>query len=496
MSLRRATVRLARRRLVRSLGYRGDDPGRAFALGLIGIAIGEAVFTRLAVTYVTTQGSSPDLIHAIMPTIALLLAYTLAGPALLLAESARGQGSSLERVLEALPVSRSEARLQLWVPPLTVALACVALMVPPTVAALIAADVAAGAAVLAVTATLVVAAATAAVLLMVAKVVLRGPRWASVHYPIALLGYIVGLVLVIASVLRMDGRLTLVDRLLGLPRVLQDVQELGTLTAGTAALTLLCAAGCLYAGLAVAARVGSGDGGDDPLIRWPMSDRPHLVAADLLYVLRSPGLVSNVIAAVGVSVALVVVLFRMSPTMAQQVVTPFLTVVPTMAGLSVRMLRGMFRIVNPPQQFAGVSMADWVRRLNLVAVALFGVVVLPAAAIVFRRDLLGALDLGVCIQAFVTSLAISLLLAWALPGDALDPAGQVVATLVYLVVVSMALWAVHAVAGFSSVAAVVLAGALLATVLWSSPRIERARWQPTGRQQDTTIVAREQVSHG
>src|SRR5665647_335248 len=181
MSLRRATVRLARRRLVRSLGYRGDDPGRAFALGLIGIAIGEAVFTRLAVTYVTTQGSSPDLIHAIMPTIALLLAYTLAGPALLLAESARGQGSSLERVLEALPVSRSEARLQLWVPPLTVALACVALMVPPTVAALIAADVAAGAAVLAVTATLVVAAATAAVLLMVAKVVLRGPRWASVH---------------------------------------------------------------------------------------------------------------------------------------------------------------------------------------------------------------------------------------------------------------------------------------------------------------------------
>lgn len=412
MSMRRATVHLARRRLVRSLWYRGPHPRRVFVLGLVAVVLADALVTLTVVAWVRAQDAAPDPAHAVMATVAPLVAYAVAGQGVLLAAGAGVHDASHAGVLEALPVRRAQARASLELPSLVVVQAGVGLMVPPTVAALVAVRVPFGAALL------MVAAATAVV-------------------------------------------------------------------AATSAVSLA---------LVVAARVDSTEGAGARLIRWNRSSRPRLVVADLLYALRNPALVSNLVAAAAVSTALVVVLLRISPDTARTIVTPVLIGVPFLAGQSVRMLRGMFPATNPPPQLAGVTMAGWVYRLDLVAVLLFAVVLLPALAIALRGDLLAALDRGELLRAVLTCLGVSLLLTWVLPGRTSDPAGQVVAVLSYLLVASTALWGVRVVAGYHLAAALVVAGGLLVTAVAAGPRIERARWQSTGRRSDTSIAATERLS--
>jgi hypothetical protein len=494
MSLRRATAHLARRRLVRSLGYRGAHPRRVFAVGVAVAVLADALLTLMVVAWVKAQPATPDLTHAVVPAVALLVAYAFAGPGVLLAEGARAPDSSHAGVLRSLPVRRAQARMSLELPSLTVVDAWVALMVPPTVAALVAAQVPFGAALLAVTATTAVAAATSAVSLMVAATVVTGWRWSPLRHTVALLGFMLALVLVIVSVLRRAVGLSPLDRVLGVPVILREVQQLGSVTAGTGLLAVLAALVWLTLGLAGSTRADPTEGDDAPLIRWNRSDRPRLVVADLLYALRNPTLVSNLVASAAVSTTLVVVLLRMSPGTARMVVTPVLIVVPLLGGQSVRMVRGMFSATNPPPQLAGVTMASWVYRIDLVAVALFAVVTLPVAAIAVRPDLLVALDRGEYVRAVLACLGVSLLLTWAVPGHASNPAAQVVAVLLYLAVASLVLWGVHGVAVLSPAAAHVVAGGVLATAIACGPRLERARWQPTGRQRDTSIAATERLS--
>jgi hypothetical protein len=413
MSMRRATVHLVRRRLVRSLGYRGPHPRRVFVLGLVVVVLADALLTLTVVAWVRAQDATPDPARAIVATVALLVAYAVAGPGALLVAGVHDVSHA--GVLEALPVRRAQVRASLELPSLVVVQAAVGLMVPPTVAALVAVQVPFGAALLTVAVTTAVAAAMSAVSLA----------------------------------------------------------------------------------LVVAARVASTAGARGRLIRWNRwnrSNRPRLVVADLLYALRNPVLVSNLVAAAAVSTALVVVLLRISPGTARMIVTPVLIGVPFLAGQSVRMLRGRFPATNPPPQLAGVTMAGWVFRVDLVAVLLFAVVLLPAVAIALRGDLLAVLDRGEYLRAVLTCLAVSLLLTWVLPGHTSDPAGQVVAVLSYLLIAATALWGVHVVAGYHPAAALVVAGGLLVTTIAASPRIERARWQPTGRRRDTSIAATERLS--
>jgi hypothetical protein len=424
--------------------------------------------------------TDPSVLGALVPTATVVLLYALAGPLLLVAESSRSDGSAFERALGALPLARRDVRALLWLPPAVIALLSIALLLPPGFAALVTTGLHAGQAAAVLVATTTVATATAAALLTVCKLVLRGDRWRPTHYPVALLAFELALVAVLASAV--DERLapSLLDRALVVPVLLDELQAHGTVDP---ALAVAAAVGGLLvtaAGMVAGAALSGQQDAPDVLVRWRPAGRPRLATGELVRLVRVPHLATNVVGSFVISVAIVVVLWRVPPSSASGVASAAVVAVGVLAGVPVRLLRATVRLSTPQPQLAGIDRRAWVRALNAGALVLFAVGVLPLAAALPRSQVRHGLDAATTAAVLITCLAVAVALSWAVPGTVEVDASQVVATLMYLVATSVVMWLVSAVADRAPLAALGLATLALVGACALGSALEPGRWLVRG----------------
>ena len=479
MSMWRASTVLSVKRLARSFGYRGRRPAGAVALVVLAVVLVDVVAATLLAEWLGRVPVDEALLAALVPTTVVLLLYALAGPLVLLAESARTRGSALERALQSVPLSRSAVRVLVWAPSVAISLLAVGLLGPPAVAALLASGLPLAGAALLTTAVCAVATATAAVLLAATKLVLRGARWTVAHYPVALLAFELALVVLVVSATDLDLRPSVLDRALVAPLLLAEVQRHGVVAAGTLTLASVGGAVLTVAALLACATLQGSEHASDVLVPWRPRRRPRLGAGEVVRLLRVPHLTANLAGAVVIGVGIVLVVLRSAP--GAGVVEAAVVAVGLLAGVPARLVRASSRIVNPQAQLAGVDRTAWARATGFGAAALFLIGVAPLSLLLVRPDLWKDVELVSLGAVLVTCLACAVALSWSMPGSVEVDAGQVVAALVYVLAAGVTTWGVTRLAEVSGPLALALPLCALAGSFALASVVEPARWQPHGR---------------
>jgi len=469
---------LSRRRLVLNLGYRGSRPDRMYHLLVGGIVAVELCGTAGLAMYVYRQNRQTSGLSVVLPAVILICVYALAGPAILLAEGSRGSLTHVERVLETLPLARPTVRRILWLPPVLTSTVLMSLILPPAVASLVASNIPFTSALLSVTSAAATSAGFALLVLAASKLIVRGARWSAVQYPAALIASLIGAIYSLSSVVRLDDAPTPTDYVLGFPLVFDEILRRNAVPIGLGIATTVLGVTFSIVSLMVIFRTPAEASRSDRLIGWRISSTPDLRMGEILYLIRNAGLVANLLASFVLNCATVVLLMSLDRAQGRQLVGPVLSALPFMAGLPVRMTRGVYRRVWPQPELAGASLSSWTSRLCLAEVVFFLFGISPGLAVLARADLLRAVDGSVVAISAIGCAAVGIGLSWAIPSTTDDATSQVVAAWIYVVLASLTLLVLNNLAEWHTLAALAVSMTLLALSVLISRMVERSRWQP------------------
>lgn len=474
--LYRGTFRLMRRRLIRSLGYAGPRPDRAFGIVTAGVLSADAAATCVVGWVTTGQVQSNEFMALFLPTMSVVTLYALAGPLLLLAESSQRKGGSLTSVLTALPVRPRDIARHTWSPVLILATAVTAALVPAVVSILVCAgSLAVVDAVLVAITTVALSDTTTLLGLALVKLLLRSPASARAHYPLALLLSLGATIAVLASLLTPVAELHPATRVLVMPDVLDRLHS-ADVAAGwfvpVVALSTLMGCGAALAAMSLDRRPPSGQ----PWPRWRIRIGASILTGEFIHAMRSAAVVSNLGAAIVVNSALAVMLGRLDPEVVSAVAASCVSVGLMLAGLPARMLRGLYARIQPPQAGIGCRRNAWFVRLSACAVGVNLLGGLPLLWLVTDAQVRAALSGPAVIVSMGCSLGSALGLMWVLPSDANDPLGQFVGAAAYMIASGATTWAATSLLSFNPV--VSMGWSVAVGVLWlmAGFRAEIPRW--------------------
>ncbi|HET9654847.1 MAG TPA: hypothetical protein VFP72_05810, partial [Kineosporiaceae bacterium] len=405
----------------------------------------------------------------------LLTLYLISGPLVLLVENTSG-GDPLERVLQALPLGRATVRLHVWMPVAVLALLIEGLLLPPLILVVASGGVPFAEAVGLAFDTAAVSVATMLVILALVKTVLRGSGWSSAHYPVGLLLFMAVAVIVTYSVVDQTRPSPWYDVLV-VPGLLRRVLHGQGTTAGLVLLQFGAAVVVCLLSFVQMVRLRQ----SEPVSRvrpgWPIRPNASIIRGELVQVLRAPIIVSNLAGAVLVNLFMVAGLVSLAPHVGEALVTPAVGIAAFFAGLTPRMLRGLFERQLPPQLHAGVAMSDWLNRLSVCAVLVFAVGLAPMAGLGAAPNLLSHLDYSTASVSVLSALEAVLGLMWVLPLDAREPIQQMAGTVVFALASGAPTMVLTRIADHNGLLAL-LGCLLLLPAWWKLARsAERRRWR-------------------
>jgi hypothetical protein len=425
--LARRSLSLFALRWLRSWGYRGQRPaiiyGAALAL-LVAASIGAAVWTH-------SQFQGFDRLPAQFrpPVVAAIVVFLfiLGGLMLLLTESIRLSGSRLGAVLGTLPLTTREIRLLLWLPVFTASLAMQVLLFVPAVAAFLALRFPLDQSLLATLLALLSGYGLATVVVVLVRRTVGASKWASVQYPVMLLGWM-GLsgLEVWQTVVGFGGKRSGVWSAVLLAPWLSREAGQGRIPSwqfGALVLGLLAT---------VALLLWSGGQGSDvsyPRVAWRWSSRwkPSLMTLELTRMLRSPYLVANLIAGEIVSLGLTFALWKLPPVLRSYLFVAVLSTMMLFCALPLILIRGLTRAKWPPPLLLGYRPTAWTMAQVSVGIGLALCLAVPPLAVsVWLLGSAAVLVPGLPLLALSCGLAIYV--GWLTPSGADDPLGQAVST--------------------------------------------------------------------
>ena len=425
--LARRSLSLFALRWLRSWGYRGQRPGIIYSAALallVAASIGAAVWTHSQF-----QGFNRLPAQFRPPVVAAIVVFLfiLGGLMLLLTESIRLSGSRLGAVLGTLPLTTREIRLLLWLPVFTASLAMQVLLFVPAVAAFLALRFPLDQSLLASLLALFSGYGLATVVVVVVRRTVGASKWASVQYPVMLLGWM---------------------GLSGL-EVWQTVVDFGEKSSGAWSAVLLAPwisreagqgriaswqfGGVILGVLATVALLLLSGGRTSevnyPRVAWRWSSRwkPSLMTLELTRMLRSPYLVANLIAGEIVSLGLTFALWKLPPLLRSYLFVAVLSSMMLFCALPLVLIRGLTRAKWPPPLLLGYRPTAWTMAQVFVGIGLALCLAVPPLAVsVWLLGSVAVLVPGLPLLALSCGLAIYV--GWLTPSGADDPLGQAVST--------------------------------------------------------------------
>jgi hypothetical protein len=361
---------------------------------------------------------------------------------------------------------------------LTLALALVT--IPPVAGLLLAAAIDAASAFALASCAVCLGVAATTVVVVVAAVLMPGPRWTSVRLPAAMLGsgalLVAGVGQTIAEVA--DGRRGAVAELLVLPglirRAFASAPPPWWLLVGLAVAAMLAVA--VLAPLAAA----RGWGSRTAVVRLSWRGRGALgqLQAELMYVLRSPLVIANGVSVLLVLGAAVVGVLVLDPRVAEALLGVLVVVGCVLAGSVVRLQRGLLPVVRTPQQLAGFTVGSFVASQLVVGLVLLALLLSPLLLLAVRPPV----DVtGVAVEVATGALiaySVAVLSSWAAPIEAAKGAAQALAAFLTSIVTVAAVAATVQLPVPAAPAALVVTIGATALVALAAVRLEATRWRP------------------
>ena len=473
------TARHAVRLLSRSLGYRGDRPELAAARGAVGVLLAVAALTAGLARWLS--GSSDLGVRLLLPTFALVCLFAATGPVVLLADNARGGSSSLQKVLRNLPLTGWQVVAHSWTPVALLSGVCTLVLVPPAVVMLVHGGTGWADALTATGSVIIAAYAVALVLLAASKAMLRAPSWASAHYPITLLAYLAVTAIVITGALRHRDEQSILHRAVLAPLLINDIQVNARISLeGWLVSALAALAGAVALAVIVRADVHREVSPAWPA--WRVSERPSLTVGEVLHVLRSGAVLSNLIAGLMLCSALMLVLGWVDPQIGTVLAGPVSVLSVTTAGLAPRMVRGTFSVAWPAPLHGGTTWRPWFGRLTVTAGVLFAIGLTPMAVLVIAGRVAGhpsmlAVNPEALSGCLLACLGSMVGLMWLMPASVDDPPLQILGAVAYLTVSGAGTWLVTQSAERATGVGLAVGGLLLGLWLVLGAIRERTRWQ-------------------
>lgn len=415
-------------RWLRSWGYRGQRPGVIYSgalLVLVAASIGAAVWTH---NQFQDFERLPIGFRAPIVAAVVLFLFVSGGLMLLLTESIRLSGSRLGAVLGTLPLTLREIRMLLWLPVFTASLGMQVLLFVPAVAAFLSLRFALDQSLLASLLALLSGYGLATVVVVAVRRTLGASKWASVQYPVMLLGWmgLTGVEVWQTAVAFTEKRIGVFGAVLLAPWISREAGQ-GQITSwqfGAVIVGILLAVGLL---------LWSGGRSPDvtyPRVAWQWSSRwkPSLLTLELTRLLRSPYLVANLIAGEIVSLGLAFALWKLPPILRPSLFVAVLSTMMLFCALPLILIRGLTRAKWPPPLLLGFRPTAWTMAQVLVGVGL--AIGAAAPPLVVSGWLLGSASAVLVpgLPLLALSCGLAIYVGWLTPLGADDPLGQAVST--------------------------------------------------------------------
>lgn len=465
-------------RLVRSVGYSGGHP-RAVALAAIVLVVlldgALSEWSRRQLTDLVGPGYNS--LGGLLAAVIVVAVFFIAGPVMLLTESIRGQGSSIQAVLSALPLTLREIGFVTWLPGFSAALVLLVLLIVPASSSFIGLGLgflpsleAAGACVLS-------GSGLAALVIVGIRLGMRGQRWASSQFPTMLLVWVGVCALESwqAGLVVQDPSLTVWQYLLLCPLVVDQVTRhpealwvvLGISAAMSVGAVILLPWSVMASG---AERVQS--------VLWTWNRRwyPPLATLELTRFLRSGEVLANLIGAEVIAVGLAIALVRMPVEFRSSLAAPLLVVISSVLAIPLVLLRGRTRAALPVPLLLGIAPIRWAAAQLLAGLVIFAGVMAGAVAVLLALGVSTGAVLTIGVPFGIAAAGLALAIGWLIPATPDNPLGQIGDTLLLLFVLSFVAigadhWLITGAAMWT--AAMILVGLVGGTVAMSA---ERRRW--------------------
>jgi hypothetical protein len=423
-------------RWLRRWGYRGRHPGAIYAvlLALLGAAsIGAAFWTH---GQFEELNRLPGQFRPGIVAVLVLFLFMSGGLMLLLTESIRVSGSRLAAVLGALPLTNSEIRLLLWLPVFAASAVMQIVLFVPAVVAFSALRFPMNQSLLAALASLLSGYAMATVLVAFVRFTFAGREWASVRYPVMLLGWMaVCGVEIWQTILDIRGgqaawRIALLAPWLS--------RELGRGSISSLQFALVITA---ILGTAVLLSWSGGRSGEAdyrPVAwQWSSSWKPALLTLELTRMLRSRYLIANLVGGEVIGIGLAFALWKLPPIVRPYLFVAVLSTMVLFCALPLVLIRGLTAAKWPPALLLGFGATEWTLSQVAVAITLASSVAIPPLGV--ATWLLGSAHdvLVVGPPLLLLSCALALYVGWLVPSSSDDPLGQAVSTFTVFLVIQI-----------------------------------------------------------
>jgi hypothetical protein len=467
-------LRVSVRHLVR--GHPGENRWvlRAAVLGVL-VLLGEV----LAFWVASQPPPGGALVGRLSGAAGVVLGVIGGGGIVLLVEASRDQTAAASRASGTLPVSRAQLAILDAAPAVLLTLGLALLTIPPVAGVVRGAGGAMAAALgLAVCAVCLGLVATTIVVVL-AAVVMPGPRWAAVRLPVAMLAAGALLVLGVARavVAVTHAGAAAADEWLVLPALIEAA--LRGESPPIALVPALAVAALVVTAVLVPFVARRGWGARTAVVRWSWRGRgaPAQLQADALYVLRSPMMIANGLSVLLVMAGAVIGMLTLDRRVADALLGLLVVIGCALAGSVVRLQRGLLPPRRTPQQLVGFTVDAFVASQLAVSMLLLSVLLSPLLGLAIRPPLdMAGFAVRLATGALV-AYVVAVLSSWTVPIEAGKGAAQAFAAFVTSVVTVAILGVTTQLPAGSAVAALIAVGGATAVTVLAAGRLEARRWQ-------------------